>query len=1674
MAKQKRLNKNLVAFLTIMGMIIILSVFTLIVYQQSRRDPALLARMADEAKLSGDLDEAWRRYLRAWDASEKRGQPQPKYMIAAANCLFQMGEIGNWRGLLEKTSSKLYQDPSLPAALLEGLWQIEGITGGVIWPELWRDAAEKLRQLDEKNVLALTSLARALWEMRGPENEARADEAARQAYELAPDDPRVAMTYGLMLNRQVQRQVRQGLEAGQRDAELEELRDRTIDQVLEILNKAVQQHPEDGPLAITCAEYLRFKARRADQAGQLERAGELFAQARDLLTQAIEANPQQPSPDLHLALAQHQLEQFDRAHRQATAAQVAEDREHIEQIDSLARRAIELDPAMYEAWMLRAELAQRFGTGPQGQELSPQQRVEKTLELFDQASEKTRTLRSLRALLRTDERLLMLRRAFDIALAYETAAATQPSLGQPAARAEAYLDEARVKYQDHPVTYYMQAQLAISRNDPVAAIAALEQAQEKAEQISYTQAYGQARYWLAYARVTRLPAEQLALLYAQRSQWGEAARYAEMGLRQFRQAALNPPVTLVATRAEVLRQIGKASDALELLDEYRRTYPDDPTLAAVRVNILADLGRKEEAKGALAEVPETGASTVLWRGAQAVEQEDYAEAERSFRAVMSDQTATDDQYREALQRLINLLTRTNRREEARQLVAALKHEPPRQGLMRLLQRFELDLSVEDPAKLTPEQRKELDAKLEQLIADTPNAMVRAQEYYQYYAARGEWAEALKHLEELRRQLPQEIRLVEEELRVRLRLRQFDQATQLVALLAQYDGGEGLDHAGGATYRGDLELNRGNPELAIREYRQAIQKLPKSAELEVKLARAYLASGRVTEALDALQRAVAINPRSFEAWWYLRQIYQAQAEDSVGPEKASFQARADECQARAMELNPDHPQVILWKQQAEEEKNPLQAIAQRLEKWKTDPGDLDNQLRLAELLIRASYKLSPEQDPAAAVNLGRQGDQFFQAAIAAATGDTLTKLARAAAEFYAVVKLAEPGAALMRGLVEKQTGENRLDMQLLVAKFYEALPNLDLAEREYQQAQRMVREIAQGDEMRRRLELKVGMEVVGFHQRHRRLDKVVEACRWLLDRLGTDPSQSEAVQRVRLTLIEALFNAGRFPDAETEIDDYLAAYPDDLSGLTARAQLRLIKRDREAAVEDLNRILEKSPDDVLARYSRGRCALERGQYDKAREDLTKAEQLIARSPRLEADLRRLLASLYTRTKQYDLAITQLKTLLEVLEREGAGFEARQTVVRQLARLLYLGLDQFDQARRLVSEYMEKHPNEPSWASELARLFEAHGAKLEQEAARARERGDSAKERDRQEAAQQDYLSAATYYQRVAEKGGEKDLQEVAAATLARMGALTKAGRAQEAISLFGKIEFDRWPAQFRSEFRARMMGELAKAYQKLNQEDAARKQWTAALAEAAGSNINLVMDLAGQLRDSSRGRTAEVEGLLRDLVQNHPLDSPVGQRMRIVLAAYLAGSGNAAGALPLLSEVSPKLAPGTPEQLAATLMRAQVQEITGDREGAIRSYKEVLAVSENNTTALNNLAYTLVTSDPPLFAPAEAKKYAEKLRGLITGGGEGAANMLDTIGWVYFKNNEPELAVAALEEALSLGSPTSTLCLHLGQVYQKLGRNVEARTMFTQGLALARQSGNQEEIQQLEEGLSRIP
>ena len=114
-------------------------------------------------------------------------------------------------------------------------------------------------------------------------------------------------------------------------------------------------------------------------------------------------------------------------------------------------------------------------------------------------------------------------------------------------------------------------------------------------------------------------------------------------------------------------------------------------------------------------------------------------------------------------------------------------------------------------------------------------------------------------------------------------------------------------------------------------------------------------------------------------------------------------------------------------------------------------------------------------------------------------------------------------------------------------------------------------------------------------------------------------------------------------------------------------------------------------------------------------------------------------------------------------------------------------------------------------------------------------------------------------------------------------------------------------------------------------------------------------------------------------------------------------------------------------------------------GAIEAYREILSRKPDHAFALNNLALLTLESGNP----KEALRLAEKARLLEAGNG----NILDTYGWLLFKNNDKKKSVPILQKAQSLVPKNPSVLYHLAVVYSETGKKPEAKQVLKQLLDL---------------------
>jgi hypothetical protein len=62
-------------------------------------------------------------------------------------------------------------------------------------------------------------------------------------------------------------------------------------------------------------------------------------------------------------------------------------------------------------------------------------------------------------------------------------------------------------------------------------------------------------------------------------------------------------------------------------------------------------------------------------------------------------------------------------------------------------------------------------------------------------------------------------------------------------------------------------------------------------------------------------------------------------------------------------------------------------------------------------------------------------------------------------------------------------------------------------------------------------------------------------------------------------------------------------------------------------------------------------------------------------------------------------------------------------------------------------------------------------------------------------------------------------------------------------------------------------------------------------------------------------------------------------------------------------------------------------------------------------------------------------------------------MRDTLGWIYYKKNAPDLAVPAFEDAVARGATNPIYHYHLGLAYLQAGDQVKGRRALERALTL---------------------
>ncbi len=110
------------------------------------------------------------------------------------------------------------------------------------------------------------------------------------------------------------------------------------------------------------------------------------------------------------------------------------------------------------------------------------------------------------------------------------------------------------------------------------------------------------------------------------------------------------------------------------------------------------------------------------------------------------------------------------------------------------------------------------------------------------------------------------------------------------------------------------------------------------------------------------------------------------------------------------------------------------------------------------------------------------------------------------------------------------------------------------------------------------------------------------------------------------------------------------------------------------------------------------------------------------------------------------------------------------------------------------------------------------------------------------------------------------------------------------------------------------------------------------------------------------------------------------------------------------------------------------------------YKRALEIDSTNAVVNNNYAYSLSERGIKLNDALRMVKIA-------IAADSANSSYLDTIGWVYFKLDNYELAKQYIEKAIKYGGESATMLEHLGDIEFKLGNKKEAKELWQKALKL---------------------
>ncbi len=983
--------------------------------------------------------------------------------------------------------------------------------------------------------------------------------------------------------------------------------------------------------------------------------------------------------------------------------------------------------------------------------------------------------------------------------------------------------------------------------------------------------------------------------------------------------------------AQIALELDDTVSALRHADKLLRSRPGDHGALRVKMNALRKRGDTELADAIAERLGERSSDDLLQ---QVAALDTAGRTEQAVQQLTAFLEQSPDDLR-VLRRAVTLLIAADQRDRAHPLVERALQTAPDNYEIKLL------ATLTDPQVTAELQR---DAQLS-ILNGIEDVLTRNLQLAQWYGDQGMKPEYIAALIEAERHLLSPNGNVSEGAkRQYLRgiiERQFIYAVnegsqQEVDRIVEKAISNNIDGAEGLTYRGRALMHVGKPEMAIGAFKQALLKQSTNARTLVYVGQCQMSLNppQLFEAKTNFELAAAANPNLGIAHKGLAIVAK------IGGDERAY----DHHLAAAARLLPNDTWIKDQLLLKSEQTAPEAGIARREDIRRTEPDNTENLLALAELYLETSRV--------------DKATECYDAILARDHVDTRAVVA--ASRFFRKTGNNDRALRVLEELVERTDGADRkANAVLLIADYWHKLGDATNADAALLRAAQFAEN------------LEVSAATAKFKTD---IGDYPAALEWHARAIElADASSPELAAYLRRSRIDVLFRNRDHDAAEARIDEFIARYPDDASGLLLKSAIDTVRGNIDPAIANIERYLEQQPGDLNATHQRARLYYTQGRYAAAIADL---ERLRSIDPAYkEYAARILLADGYALTNRVDLAYEELESII----REDP--EAKKVAVHLI--VLYREHEKPTDAIRVCTSMANRYPRDPVWLKNRADIKIKTG----------------------------DTQSAIGDFEAAARLSAFRPHY-----TAALLRAYTEAGQLDKGIAYYAQTI----PAERRSPM---VIVRYADLLVRSGRAEEAVSQFLAAFDRGGFSDLGFVQNVVESVIHAF-GDDAQ---RAIDLFSVTPDNPRLHRSAKHILAMVLNHYERDAEALESMRELLESSADDA-EKIMLHATMGNVYERQRDWESAKTAYEELLRINERHLLGLNNLAFLL--SDK-LGRPREAIPYARQAAALYP-----IMSVRDTLAWTHVQLNEHSQAVAILTKILEEDPRYVPAIYHAAEAYRR--------------------------------------